>query len=306
MKPIKQIKIKKGMKVSELMMEIQDIGMQAGNLAKSASIMEEMIKDKNCTVFFGQAGALIPGGMRNILIDMLEKKWINVFVTTGATLTHDMIEALGFRHYQGHSAMNDEKLNKQGLVRMYNSLMQDKAYIKLEKFFEKNFENLAEKETIKEFLWKIGEILAKEKKRSILSICYKKKIPIFCPAISDSGIGLMVWGRIVNGKKINVGAFDDLKEILDISWTAKKTGVVYLGGGVPKNYIQQAMQFSRKASYGVQITTSHVESGGSSGAPLKEGISWGKMHAKAKYVDVFCDATIALPLIYATLRDRLR
>ena len=302
MKPIKQIKINKGMKVSELVKEMQDVGMQAGNLAKAARITEQMIKDKNCRVFLGQAGALVPGGMRNILIEMLEQGWIDVFVTTGATLTHDMVETLGYKHYQGSHLADDAKLNRQGLVRMYNSLMEDKAYIKLENFFKKNFKHFEKQETIKDFLWEIGKLL---NKRSILTTCYKKKIPIFCPAISDSGIGLMIWGRIVNGKKINVGAFDDLKEILDISWTAKKTGVIYLGGGVPKNYIQQAMQFSKRAAYGVQITTDRAEYGGSSGAPLKEGISWGKMQAKAKHVDVACDATIALPIIYAALRDRM-
>jgi len=116
----------------------------------------------------------------------------------------------------------------------------------------------------------------------------------------------MIWGNLAKGKKCGVNAFEDLKEMLDIAWTAKKTGVFYIGGGVPKNYIQQAMQFSPNAAeYGIQITMDRPEPGGSSGAELKEGISWGKMNKDAMFVNVICDATIAVPLIYAALKDRL-
>ena len=117
----------------------------------------------------------------------------------------------------------------------------------------------------------------------------------------------MIWGQIAQGKTTNVNAFDDLKEILDIAWISKKSAVFYLGGGVPKNYIQQAMQLApQKALYGVQITMDREESGGSSGAKLKEGISWDKMNEKAKFVDVQVDSTIALPLITAALKDRFK
>ncbi|MEK6841315.1 MAG: deoxyhypusine synthase family protein, partial [Nanoarchaeota archaeon] len=108
-------------------------------------------------------------------------------------------------------------------------------------------------------------------------------------------------------KKINVNAFDDLKEILDIAWTCKKAAVWYVNGGVPKNYIQQAMQLTPKnAMYGVQITLDREEHGGSSGAKLKEGISWDKMNEKAKFVDLNLDSTVALPLITAALKDRFK
>jgi deoxyhypusine synthase len=140
-----------------------------------------------------------------------------------------------------------------------------------------------------------------------LRTCFEKKIPIFCPAIADSGIGLMIWGNLAKGKSINVGTFDDMKEILSIAWDSKKSAVFYVGGGVPKNYIQQAMQFSPNAAeLGVQITMDRPEPGGSSGAELREGISWGKMSGKGDFVDVICDATIALPLIYAALKERLK
>jgi len=223
----------------------------------------------------------------------------DVFVTTGANLTHDLIEALGDSHYLSNSDLTDEELNKKGLDRIYNVLMKNEVYEKLEKFFEENFEEFQKCTNIKEFLWKLGELAPAN---SILKTCYEKKIPIFCPAIADSGIGLMIWGRIAAGKKLSIDAFDDMKEIIDIAWTSKKSGVIYIGGGTPKNFIQQSLQFSKGAEYGIQITTDRQEPGGSSGAPLKEGISWGKMNPEARFIDVFCDATIALPLIYASVK----
>ena len=153
-------------------------------------------------------------------------------------------------------------------------------------------------------MWKIGELTPN---KSILKSCFDKKIPIFCPAISDSGIGLMVWGQLAKGRKIETNAFEDLKEIMDIAWTAKKAGVIYLGGGVPKNYIQQSMQLAPKsAEYGVQITMDRPEPGGSSGAELREGISWGKMNPKGNFVDVICDVTIALPIVFAAVKERVK
>ncbi len=304
MKKVKQINIKKEMIVNDLVKEMSLSGvMGAGSLAKSIGILEKMILDKDCKVFMGVAGALVPAGMKNIIIDMLKEHWIDVLVITGANLTHDLIEALGHSHYQGTHLINDSKLYNKKIDRMYNSFMKNDVYKDLEDFFEKNFNALQKSKNIKEFLWQLGKITPSN---SILHTCYKEKIPIFCPAISDSGIGLMIWGRLIKGKKISIDTFDDLKEILDISWTAKKKGVFYLGGGFPKNYIQQAMQFSDKsANYGVQITLDRPEHGGSSGAELREGISWGKLEKNADYIDLICDITIALPIIHAALKSRL-
>ncbi len=301
---VEHVKITKGMEISALVSSMNKSGvLGAGKIGKASEIFLNMINDKECKIFLGVAGALIPGGMREILIDILESGKINVFVCTGATLTHDLVEALDFNHYKGNHLMNDVELNEKGYDRMYDSLMPNNVYESIEKFLANNIEKFTNKRiNIKEFLWLLGSLV---ENRSILKICYEKKIPIFCPAIADSGIGLMIWGQLCKNRKIEVDVFDDLKEIIDIAWTSKKNGVFYLGGGTPKNYIQQAMQFSKGADYGIQITTDREEPGGSSGAPLKEGISWGKLHEKAKFVDVFCDVTIALPLIWAYVKNNL-
>ncbi len=284
MRAIKPIKIKKNMKVSELVEQMNDMGFGANSIAKASSIMKKMFNDKDCKIFFGVAGAMVPAGMKKIIIDLLDKT--SVFVTTGANLTHDLIEALGYRHYQGKSEIDDEELNKKGIDRIYNVFMKNEVYEKLEDFFEKNLNEFKKCKNIKQLLWKIGELCPGAENNCILKKCYKNKIPIFCPAIADSGIGLMIWGRLVAGKKINIDCFDDMKEIIDISWTCKKSGIIYIGGGTPKNFIQQSLQFSKGASYGIQITTDRAEPGGSSGAPLREGISWGKMNKDAEFIDV--------------------
>jgi deoxyhypusine synthase len=301
MDPIKPIKIKEDMKVSELVEGMHGMGFGAKKISQASKIMNKMFDDSECMVFLGVAGAMVPAGMKQVIIDLLEKGKAGVFVTTGANLTHDLMEALGERHYHGDDNVSDEKLNQEGIDRIYNVFMKNTVYEKLEGFFEKHYSLLKECRTIKEFLWKIGELIPEEKrKESILGACYEKKIPVFCPGIADSGIGLMMWGRSVGGKgETSIDTFVDMKEIIDIAWTASKSGVIYVGGGLPKNFIQQSLQFSKGANYGVQITTDRTEPGGSSGAPLREGISWGKMERDADFVDVFCDATIALPLILA-------
>ncbi|MFC1728343.1 deoxyhypusine synthase [Nanoarchaeota archaeon] len=304
MKKVKQIDLRKGMSANDLVNEMSSSGvMGAGRIAKASGILVDMVKDKDCKVFLGLAGAMVPGGMKNIVTDMLKNHYIDVFVTTGANLTHDLVEALGFNHFQGSHNVSDEELNKKGIDRIYDSFMPNEVYEKLEDFFEKHFDELKDIEKINELLWKIGSLV--EDENSILRICYQEKIPLFCPGIADSGIGLMMWGQIAKGKQVATKAFDDLKDMISLAWDAKKTGVVYLGGGVPKNYIQQAMQFSKGASYGVQITMDRPEPGGSSGAELKEGISWGKMESEGKFVDVICDITIALPLIVAAIKERI-
>ncbi len=298
MREIKHIKIKEGMSVSDLVGEMNLAGFGAGKIAKATFIVNEMFKDNDCKVFFGIAGAMVPAGMKQIILDILDN--VDVFVTTGANLTHDLMEALGGKHYKGDDFADDVKLHEKDIDRIYDVFLKNSVYKELEKFFEKNFDNLKNCKSIKEFLWKIGELVDNE---CILKKCFEKRIPIFCPGIADSGIGLMMWGRNASGRgETHIDVFSDMNEIIDIAWTAKKRGILYVGGGLPKNFIQQSLQFSKGADYGVQITTDRMEPGGSSGAPLREGISWGKMNKNAQFVDVFCDATIALPLILGAIK----
>jgi deoxyhypusine synthase len=297
MEKVNPIKISKDMKVSELVEKMSKTGFGARKIGIASEVAEKMFEDKDCKIFFGVAGAMVPAGMKQVFIDLISLDRIDVFVTTGANLTHDLIEALSHSHYHCDS-WDDEKFNEKGYDRIYNVLMKNEVYEDLEDFFKNNWESFEGIKKIKDFLRKIGELLPKDS-NSILRKAYEKDVPIYCPGIADSGIGLMIWGNLAAGKKIDVGVFEDMNDIIDFSWTSERKGVVYVGGGVPKNFIQQSLQFSSGANYGIQITTDKATSGGSSGAPLEEGKSWGKMEKDASYVDVPCDATIALPLIFS-------
>ncbi len=305
LKPVDQVKIEKNIKASDLVKKLKGTAYNARALGEAGEIWLEACKEKGCKKFLGLAGAQVPGGMKQIVIDMLEKEMIDIFVTTGANLTHDLVEALGFSHYQGSEDMDDAKLNKQGLDRIYNVYMKSEVYKKLEQWFVDNFDKI-NSESNSEFLFKLGKILNEGKgKNSILATCFRKNVPIFCPALSDSGIGLMIWNMVIRKKKPLMNDYNDLNKMIDIAWKEKKKAVFYINGGFPKNYIQQAMQFSSPAQLGVQVKTDDASYGGSTGAPLKEGISWGKMSEKGKFVDVICDSTIALPLIYSYVLDNL-
>ena len=143
---VEHIKISKDMKISDLVKSMQKSGvMGAGKIGKASEICFDMFKDQDCKIFLGVAGALVPGGMREILIDILESEKIDIFVCTGATLTHDLVEALGFNHYKGNHLMDDTELNKEGYDRMYDSLMPNKVYEEVEKFLDKNIDKFVNK-----------------------------------------------------------------------------------------------------------------------------------------------------------------
>jgi deoxyhypusine synthase len=300
--PVKHVRIKPGIGFGKLIRELSSSAFGAKRLAKACEILERMIIDRRCKRFLGVAGAMVPAGMRSIIGDILKLGYFDVLVTTGANLTHDLVEAWGGKHYLGDERVDDIKLKQMGIDRIYDIYMPDEVYESLEDNLKKILESLpAGKIGIKELLWEIGKKV--RDKNSILRICFKERIPIFCPALEDSGIGEQI--AIHLPPQVKVLAFRDIKEIIDICFQAPKVGCLLVGGGVPKNYILQAFQFSKGASYAVQITTDRPEFGGLSGAELREALSWGKLAKKASFVDLICDATIALPLILAYLRERL-
>lgn len=304
LKAVRHIQVRKGMSVNELVKEMDNAGVVgSGKLAACVNVLERMIKDRQCTNFLGVAGAMVPAGMREIIREMLAEKWFDVFVCSGATLTHDLAEALGFRHFQGSAFADDAKLYRQELVRVYDSYMPMKVYEKMEGFLKKAVRDLKPGNyTTCGLLWHLGKKL--RDKNSILATCAKKEIPIFCPAIADCAIGIQL--NFVLPKNADISALKDLNKIFNLAWDAKRKGVFYVGGGTPKNYIQQAMQFAPKpADYAVQITTDPPQYGGSSGAELREGISWGKLQPKGKFANLYADATIVLPIITAALKERL-
>ncbi|MFW9878004.1 MAG: deoxyhypusine synthase family protein [Candidatus Thorarchaeota archaeon] len=297
LKKVNQMEITNETSILSLINSLKNAGFNAKRLALACEIYKDMINDKECVKFFGLAGALVPAGMQKVLCDFIKEGFIDILVTTGANLTHDLAEALGYHHLQGgiinQNDLSDSDLHKIEINRIYDVFMPNKVYEGIEDFIS-NLKIPDNQMSISSFLMFLGKQLPKDSE-SILKICEQKKIPIFCPAFTDSGLALQLG---FHNEKINLNHFKDMLEMVNLAWEAKRAGVCFVGGGVPKNFIMQSLQFCpNSATYAIQITMDRPESGGLSGATLEEAISWGKISENAKRSTVITDATIALPLI---------
>ena len=303
LKKVNQFKITEDFDIEQFISSLKETGFNAKRLALACEIYKDMIKDKDCTKFFGLAGALVPVGMQGIIYDFIKEGFINVLITTGANLTHDVAETLGYHHLQGEvniNDLNDVELHKEEMNRIYDVFMPNKVYEGIEDFVSK-LEIPDYTMSVSSFLKFLGEKLPKNA-NSILKICTEKNVPIFCPAFTDSGLALQLG---FHHQKINLNHFKDMLKMVDLAWDAKKAGICIVGGGVPKNFIMQSLQFCpTSASYAIQITMDRPEPGGLSGATLREAISWGKLNEQARYSTVISDATIALPIILWYLKNQ--
>jgi deoxyhypusine synthase len=300
-KDINQIDVPKDEVLKNIINDLNNTGFNAKRLAAACKIYEKMVKTKGCVKFFSLAGAMVPAGMQKIIYDMLDLGFIDVLVTTGANLTHDVAETLGFRHQQGDTAVvpghMDQDLYDEHINRIYDVFMPNEVYESMEDFVKTlNFDLNS---SVKDFLWYLGSKLPNYP-HSILKICAKKKIPIYCPAFTDSGLAMQLSFVF---PKINLNHFQDLKDMINTSWDAKIAGVCIVGGGVPKNYVFQSLQFSpNQAQYAIQITMDRPEPGGLSGAELREAVSWGKINKNSENSTVIADATIILPILLSYLK----
>jgi deoxyhypusine synthase len=315
LREVKGVEIGAHTSVDELVTGLRGCAFGAGRLAKAVDIYEAMLNDET-TKFMGVSGALVPAGMRSVLSGLIRDRYVDVVVTTGANLVHDIIEALGEHHYLGGDvevstgeAVDDVRLRKQGIDRIYDVMVHDEAFARLEEFLRGVFGQLEPRRySIRELLTAIGRELPD--RNSILRSAVDNDIPLFCPALADSMIGLHAWLYKQAGS-LEVDAFDDMKELIDLFSEAKRAGAIILGGGVPKNFIFQSALIAPRAEgqegldYAIQITTSTPEDGSLSGATLDEAKSWGKIGETAKAVTLYCDATIALPIIVAAVRERM-
>jgi len=307
---VKHIKIEEKQTIKELIDEFAASGVFGpGRIAKAVEIYTSMLREK-ATVFLGLAGALVPGGMRKIITDMIKNGMVDIIVSTGANVTHDIVEAAGGSHLKGLHYHSDAELREKSIDRIYDAFISDESFGKLEDFIQPIFEKIWNKHAIdntlvvstNELLRLIGEHV--KDKDSFVRAAYEHNVPIFVPALGDSILGLQLW-LFSQLHKVLIDDMGDLTKIQQTAWDAEKAGAFFLGGGVPKNYIFQSRLMSPKTfDYAIQITMDRVETGGLSGASLEEAISWGKVSQKSKMITVVADVTIALPLIVgATLEN---
>lgn len=325
---IKPVDIEKIKTVSDLLEAFNWTSFQSRTLAKCANIFVEMLEDSNRpTIFLGLSGAMVPAGMKGVISTMIKRKMIDVIVSTGANMYHDLVEGLGGHHYIGSPDADDRILREESIDRIYDTYADESEFRKVDNIVMRLADKLAEKHvnpiSSRFFLNILGEFIdvkssIKDKKECIIWNGWKKGVPIFVPALNDSSLGLALTQHHIKFVENNMNPLvvDEIKdnyEILQIKRAASKTGVIYVGGGVPKNYIQQTAYLQdlfgipdAGHDYGFQITTDSPQWGGLSGCTFKEGLSWGKEKPEGDYVTCYCDATIALPLIVKATLERCK
>ncbi len=302
--PVNQLHVKPKMTVNELVVAMGEAGAyNGGSLARAADIWEQMLRDDETTKFFGLAGAMVPAGMGGIVSDLIQAGHIDILVSTGANMTHDIIEAIGCRHFHGTAFCNDIELRHDEINRIYDVYLPNEAFEHFEEFMQEVFGQLEPGSTIS--ISGLLEHIGNNTKSGILHTAAKNKVPIFNPAIQDSMIGLQYW-LFSQTNKVTVDAFADMPALMDRCFSVKKAGAMLVGGGVPKNFILQSMLMTPNGfTYAIQLTGDRPDLGGLSGATLDEARSWGKITEDAQAVTVYGDATITLPMLAAAVTERL-
>jgi len=276
---------------------LANCGFQATNIAKAISIIERMKKEK-ATVFLTFTSNMVASGLRGIITEMCKRKFVDAIITAGGSLDHDLIKSA--KPYQlGDFMMDDAALHRKGVNRIGNILVPNDRYEYLEGFMKDIYGELySQTKTVSpsEIARKIGE---KTNPDSFLYWCAKNKIPVFCPGITDSAIGLQTYFFKQKRKDFAIDVTKDMNALAQLSLNADKTGGIILGGGISKHHAIGVNLLRGGFDYAVYVTTSSPWDGSLSGARTNEGISWGKIKENATHVTVDCDATIALPLMMA-------
>jgi len=317
--PTEPIEVRPDKKISVLVKEMLSTAFQGRKLAEAVEVWSGMLEEKQTVIWLGLAGAMVPAGMRKIIVYLIKRRMIDVIVTTGANMYHDLYEAMGKRHFIGTYLADDIALRKCRVDRIYDVFADEDKFYKLDLWIEKKFCPILKDGypySSREVLHLLGQTLYEKPRRreSILAAAYRHGVPIFCPALNDSSLGFSImFANRREKRNIIINALKDVDESSHITEKAKSSSVIYIGGGVPKNFIQQTAviasyqtRHERSHRLAIQITTDMPMWGGLSGCTLEEGQSWGKINAEADKAVCHADATIALPIIIHSLSERFR
>src|SRR5882757_4690632 len=308
--PIEPFAVEAGVSADQMLARMERISFQGRNLATAHRIWQKMLQD-DVTIFLGMAGALSAGGLRLVVAHLIFNRYVDCLVSTGANLYHDLHETRGQRHYVGSPHADDAALAEDRIDRVYDTYASEEEFISNDNWIADFATTLeARSYTTREFLHLLGGHLWKTTGRDgILTAAYRANVPIFCPAIADSSIGM---GLSQARQKVpGTGYIDiigDVVESANVIIRRPRTASVVLGGGTPKNFINQASVqaefFSGDVTghrYALQIVTDVPHFGGASGSSLEEAQSWGKLSTASARVTVNADATLALPLLVSAL-----
>ena len=277
--------------------------------ANAAGIFNEMIADKNCSIFLTLAGSTSAAGCMDLYTDLVKYNMIDAIVATGASIIDmDFFEALGFKHYQGSQFQDDTELRSNYIDRIYDTYIDENELQACDKTICDIANSLKPKSyTSREFIREIGKYLKDnaKKKNSLIETAYDNNVPIFCPAFTDSsaGFGLVMHQEQNPKNHLTIDSIREFRELTEIKLQSKQSGLLMIGGGVPKNFVQDtvvcAELLGKKVDmhkYAIQITVADTRDGACSSSTLKEASSWGKVDVTKEQM-VFAEATSVLPLI---------
>lgn len=308
---------KKVKNVDELLTALKSCAFQGRNLGIALDILEKMVTDDKILTVMTLSGALVPAGMAELICCLIENNLIDVIVSTGANTIHDLVDAVSnVGHYIGSPNVDDNDLFKARINRIYDTFLPEDNYKLAEnillEIIHKTFESKEITITPSELINIIGQNI---EERCILSVAAKHNVPIFVPAFSDSELALdLIKFSVRENYKFHLDIFGDVLKFADIIRNSEEFGTFILGGGVPRNWAQQIFPLldqidnieSMGYNYSVRITTAVEYDGGLSGCTISESKSWGKYSLESKYITVWCDATIALPILITGLFQRLK
>ena len=302
---VNHINVDSDMKVSDLVNQFDKSGvLGAGRVGRACGILVDMIQDEEMNVFMSLGGPLIPGGMRNIVTKMINDGHVNLIVSSGANITHDLVEAFGGAHYQ-HEGRDDEDLNADGIGRIADINVGSDDFTFFETEIIKIFEKISSKKkvvSIQELLYEIGLLV--EDENSFVAAAARNNVPIFAPGLIDSMLGLQLW-IFTQDHDFIVSAAGDMPYLSDIVFESEKVGAILLGGGLTKHYTLASNVIKGGLDAAIQITMDRPEAGSLGGAPLEEAKSWAKAKCGSNLASVVGDVTVIFPLIYAAALDKI-
>lgn len=306
--PIEHIDIKK-IDATEIVEAMKKMSFTSRDLGRAAEIYDMMLADPDCAIILTLAGSTSAGGCMNLYADLVKNNMVDAVVATGASIVDmDFFEALGFRHYRGTSSVNDHELRERYIDRIYDTFIDEEQLQMCDKSVTKIAEALEPRPySSREFIREMGKWLTKsaKKKDSLVQAAYENNVPVFCPAFSDSsaGFGLVLHQHHNPQKHVSIDSVKDFYELTKIKMNSPTSGLLMIGGGVPKNFAQDTVVCAEilgkevpMHKYAVQITVADVRDGACSSSTLKEASSWGKVDTTYEQM-VYAEATSVLPLI---------
>ncbi len=289
---------------------MEQMSFTSRDLARATNIFNQMLQDKDCTIILTLAGSTSAGGCMKLYADLIKYNMVDAVVATGASIVDmDFFEALGFKHYRGNQFADDNKLRDLMIDRIYDTYINEEDLKICDHTICEIADQLAPKSyTSRAFIREMGKFLSikgAKKQESLVQLAYEHDVPIFCPAFTDSsaGFGLVVHQIKNPNNHITMDSIGDFKELTEIKIQAKKTGLLMIGGGVPKNFTQDTVVCAEilghkvdMHKYAIQITVADSRDGACSSSTLKEACSWGKVDKNLEQM-VYAEVTSVLPLL---------